>query len=123
MKKIISIVLLSAIPFSTVGITVAEHFCFAKQKKIDPDASGENCCRKYDDNCCKDELKVYKLNYETVINNFSKIIKPLFVESFAIHDASVILMEKTASRIFSYFKPPPLILYTSELSFIKVFLI
>lgn len=119
MKRIVSIFILSAILFSTVGITVAEHFCMAVQKKVEI----EKCCKKCDDNCCKDEFKVYKLNYETVVNNFSKIIKPLLVGSFAIYDLPVIFIEKKADRIFSRIKPPPLILYTSELSFIKVFLI
>ncbi|MFI5219178.1 MAG: hypothetical protein ACHQNT_06780 [Bacteroidia bacterium] len=119
MRKLFSILLIFSILFSTVGVTVAEHFCMSAQKKIEI----EKCCRKCDDNCCKNEFKVYKLNYETIINNFSKIIKPLLVESFVIYDSPVIFIEKKADRIFSHIKPPPLILFTSELSFIKVFLI
>jgi len=55
MKKTISLLLVFAILFATAGVTVARHFCTATNKKIEI----ENCCKKCNTGCCKDEIKVY----------------------------------------------------------------
>jgi len=120
MKKAISFFLSLIILISTVGITVASGYC---QMKFNKSCEVKSCCNKCSDSCCKTEIKVYKLNYETLLS--SKIKVDVFVVGFLpitsfdfIHFHSGFFTENNF-----LLKVPPLITALNSRPFLQTFLI
>ena len=119
MKKIFSILLILAMLFSTVGVTVASGYCKMMKAKVE-----NTCCKnKCKPDCCNKNVKVFKLDYDTLVSHSSKIIKqfaPDFISSFIKINFS--FEQKNLLLSFSDYSPPPL-LFNHSLSKLNVFLI
>ena len=117
MKKFFSILLIFAILFSTVGITVAKSYC--KMKKTGLEIT--QCCKKKcNTSCCSKTVKVFKLTYDSLPTSISKSIKnciSTFISTFVQSFISFFTVETKISFIH---KPPPLI-HSFESYFTEVF--
>ena len=92
MKKAFSILLIFAILFSTVGVTVAKSYCKMKKAEIEK----KQCCKKgCKSKCCSKIIKVFKLNFDSLPSSFSKVIK-----IFSLNVVSSFI------QIFFSFDPP-----------------
>lgn len=70
MKKFLSVLIPVILLTATVGVYVLNHYCMITGKA----ATNYSCCSRCNEECCKKDLKVIRLTFESVKQSDSKIL-------------------------------------------------
>jgi hypothetical protein len=124
MKKPISIFLILVYTFLTVGISVSKHFCGEFLAEITVFSSEKKTCKcslftkkGEKSNCCKDEVKVVKLETSQNLTkiasfDFLKVIDAFISSPFPFSfPKSIFSISLISWKIESFFPPPKSSLY------------
>jgi hypothetical protein len=117
MKSIISITLLFALLFSTIGVTMAKSYCNMKKAAIEK----QGCCKKKcKTDCCTKTVKVFKLHFDSTPSAKYQPIKIYQIASPLFFNVDGVVKSCIPQLTFSY-KPPPPLPECFEPSFTEVF--
>ena len=115
MKKLIAFIWLVIYTCVSTGFVVSTHYCMNKQRSIELGAAQKEICdkcgmvKKESHGCCRDEVKVVKLQQDTQL---AKIVTPSLELSLPVITASQHLIAPfynfTESSEPASFQPPPL---------------
>jgi hypothetical protein len=117
MNRFLLITLLSVFLYSTVGVIASSVTCTVREKKL------ARCCSSQNDDCCKKEVKLLKLDHDFLSSAHQKVMKPL--------DAPVMVVMPEVKEVTFFSLPlsnnlisrPPPRPVDARLSFVQSYLI
>jgi hypothetical protein len=99
MKKFLSVLIPVILLTATAGVYVVNHYCMITGKTT----ANISCCSRCSDDCCKKDVKVVRLSFESVKHSESKILSvfdfiPMFTSAISIRFSGMILPAGTLTE-------------------------
>lgn len=111
MRKIVNILLILLLLFSTTGVAISRHYCGEILQYIAVNQSPKSCCDDQDmpDGCCSDEVSVEKADdFQLSQLQLNLSFSPYLLRFSSISFVDIPLAQLDTRSFFAFHDPPPI---------------